>query len=348
MIRIILALIVLCCLNACEKKSTLAQSITVVPIASVVEKNNLLSINTFATVQAKQMIVISAEVSGFVRKIFFQDGEYVNQGQILFQLNDEVESSQLAEAQANLQLQQSLYRKNKALYQKQYASRQALEDVSAALKKAQARVNEISAQLNKKQIVAPFSGILNDRQVNVGGYVAAGNPLVTLINKENLEVNYWLPAELVQVVHIGQKVQIKIPDFPNSRYQGTVNYIDTQLDPGSTRISLRAVITTSANDLLKPGMFVEIVQMLGSPFKSLWAPEQAILMNSKGQFVYKIVNQHVYITPVKTNIPKKGWVEVIEGLHKGDQVVVSQQAQLTDHQSVKTILYQTQNYDENN
>src|SRR5207253_5110232 len=131
------------------------------------------------TLKALQGVNLSLEIAGRVKDVQFQSGQKVNAGQPIVQLDSAVESALLETAQADLGLAQLHYGRGSQLVGSQAISKGEFDRLTAQLQKNKATVNQLKASLEKKHIVAPFSGTIGIRQVDVGDYLPSGTVIAT-------------------------------------------------------------------------------------------------------------------------------------------------------------------------
>src|SRR5499433_1370693 len=138
------------------------------------------TISVIGTMEAVHGVTVSADLPGTVSKINFESGKAVNAGDILVELDTRQERAQLASWQAQHELSNLNYDRAKNLANAGVVSRQDYDRANADQRQTEANVAEVKATIDRKIIRAPFSGILGIRKVNLGQYLAAGAPIVSL------------------------------------------------------------------------------------------------------------------------------------------------------------------------
>jgi membrane fusion protein (multidrug efflux system) len=160
------------------------------------------------SVTAVQGVTVSADLPGIVQKIAFESGRPVREGQVLVQLDASQERAQLAAADAQSELAKLNLDRSKKLLERQVIAQSEYDALAATAKEAEARQGEIRATIERKTIRAPFSGVLGIRQVNLGQYLNAGDPVVPLQSISPIYVNFSLPQQQVQTLRIGDAVRL--------------------------------------------------------------------------------------------------------------------------------------------
>src|SRR5204863_3877074 len=127
-----------------------------------------------------QGVTLSADLPGIVAGIDFESGSRIAEGQVLVRLDTSQERAQLAAAEAQRDLAELNLKRTRQLLDKQVVAQAEFDAVAAEARQAEARVGEIKATIDRKQIRAPFSGLAGIRQVNLGQYLKGGDPVVPL------------------------------------------------------------------------------------------------------------------------------------------------------------------------
>lgn len=278
---------------------------------------------------ADEAVVIRSEIDGRIAKLNFEEGQRVDKGAVLVELNSEEWAAVIRQNEASAELQELKMNRATELRGKKVISQQEYDEAHAALDQAHATVELARARYAKAVIRAPFSGILGLRKVSPGDYVEAGQDIVNLEAIDPLKVDFGIPEKYAQQVHPGQQVEIRVDTFPDRTFTGEVYAIDPRVDNASRRLPMRARIANTEG-LLKPGMFAEVSLILARRDTALWVPEQAIVPTATAQFVFRIVEGKAVMTPVKIGLRKPGSVEIVEGLKNSDSVVTEGQMKLYD------------------
>src|SRR5881409_1390030 len=145
--------------------------------------------SVIGTVAAVQGVTVSADLPGIVGGLTFESGRMVHAGEVLVRLDVSQERAQLAAAEAQRDLTRLDFERAEQLLQKGVVAQAEYDRIAAEAKQAEARVGEIKATIERKEIRAPFSGMLGIRQINLGQYLTAGDPVVPLQSLDPVYVN---------------------------------------------------------------------------------------------------------------------------------------------------------------
>lgn len=304
-------------------------------------QSRLPAIGTF---KALQGVDLSLEIAGTVKALHFQSGQKVRIGQPLLQLDSDVERALLGTAEADLGLAQVEYGRGSRLVGDQAISRGDFDKLAAQYKKAGATVEQLKASLAKKQILAPFSGTIGIRQVDVGDYLASGTVIATLQDLSSLYVDFYIPEQALPNVSVGQLAQASVAAYPQQLFDAKVSAINPKVDDTTRNVLVRATLANPEAKLL-PGMFANLQVLLPGKPSRLVVPESAITYTLYGNSVYLVVpgknekgepdkdasGQERWVVErrfVDTGERRDGMVVIGKGLQAGDRVVSGGQLKL--------------------
>jgi membrane fusion protein (multidrug efflux system) len=295
--------------------------------------SNLDAVGSLSAVQGADL---SADVSGIVTEIFFQQGEDVAAGAPLVQLKADDDLSKLKSLKATEELARLTYQRNQAQLLAKAISQQTVDSNKADLTKASANVAEQQALVNKKLIRAPFAGRLGIRTVDLGQYLNAGKSIVTLQAMNTLYVDFFLPQQDLAKIAIGQAVDIYIDAYPSQKFTGKVAVINPKVDANTRNVQIRAVLDNAKHQLLA-GMYANVELVTDSTQRAITLPNAAISFNSYGSTVFLIETskaeqgkekrtaKQVFVT---TGATRGDQVAILKGIKEGDTIVTSGQIKL--------------------
>lgn len=299
----------------------------VVELAAVKAESALEQAQAVGSLRAAQTTMLRPEVAGRIVKLAVGDGQRVAKGALLVQLDDAVQQAQLQQAQAQADTAQSNLRRAQELRAQAFVSDSAVEQADSALKVAQAQVAFAKAQLARLQVRAPFGGVAGIHLVSVGDYVKEGADLISLEDSSKLWADFRVPEQLAGRLRIGQPVQIAVDALPGAALPGVVEAIDAAADANGRALLVRARLRQTPTGL-RSGLFVRVGLELGRRDQALWVPEEALVPQGGKLFVYRVRQGLAEKLPIQTGARKPGWVELLDGVKAGDQVVSGGQSRL--------------------
>lgn len=213
-------------------------------------------------------------------------------------------------------------------------AKQAIDQAEADLKERQADADESEVMLNKMTLIAPFDGVVGKSKVSPGDYVTIGQSVVSLTDIEHLRIEYNVPDKFKPLLKIGQNVRISTTAYPGKIFSGKVSFISPTINTDSRSISLYADVPND-NNLLAPGMFVDIIHTLDSDERVAMIPARSLVPILDGEQVYKIVEGKAYAVTVLIGKRSTDSVQITQGLAPGDVVITDGQLKVKNGLPVK-------------
>ncbi len=285
------------------------------------------------SLRSRRGVVLRPEVSGRITQLNFTDGQRVKKGQLLVQFDDQLPQAQVQQSLAELSIAQASQKRNQELVAQNFVSQRSLDESTANLQVAQARLSLSQATAARLRILAPFDGIVGIRQVNVGDYLKDGADIVNLEDIDAIFVDFRLPERFQAKVKPGQTAMLDMDALPGRKYSAKIQAIDPLIDANGRSVGVRGCIDNRQLQL-RPGMFARVNAVFGVRENARVVPEEAIVPQGGKQFVIKVVsgdNPKVLVSQrieVKVGLRSPGKVEVLDGLEPGDTVVVAGQQRL--------------------
>ena len=288
------------------------------------------ALTAIGTVAAVRGVTVSADLPGVVESITFDSGLAVREGQVLVRLDSRQERAQLAAAESHMNLARLNLERARGLAEAGIVSQADHDRASAEHAQAVARVGEIRATIDRKQIRAPFSGILGIRQVDLGEYLSAGDAIVPLQAVDPLYVNFAVPQQDVPRLRVGSPVKVTAEGL-GEEFTGRITALDSVVDPQTRNVQVQATLPNQKGRL-RPGMFVDTHVVLGATTSVVAVPVSAISYAPYGDSVYVVGEledpkgaryRGVKQQFVKLGASRGDQVAVTSGLEAGQEIVTS-------------------------
>ena len=289
------------------------------------------TLSAIGTVAAVQGVTVSADLPGLVDRITFDSGRTVEKGEVLMELDTRQEQAQLAGAEAEVQLTKLNFERMQGLVDQDAVSRAEYDAAAAAHKQAEAKLREIRATIARKTIRAPFSGVLGIRQVNLGQYLNAGDPVVPLQSLNPIYVNFSVPQQDATQMRNGRTVRITTGDLAGVEFTGRITALDAVVDQTTRNVQVQATLANPGGKL-RPGMFVEAQVALGEGRQMVALPASAVNYAPYGDSVFIVTDmkspQGQTYRGVRQQVVKLGdargdQIAVLSGVNPGEEVVTS-------------------------
>jgi membrane fusion protein (multidrug efflux system) len=282
-------------------------------------------------VAAVRGVTVSADLPGMVETISFESGRSVREGDVLVRLDTKQEEAQLAAVEAQQELARLNYERMQGLVQDGAISRAEYDVAVAERKQTEARVGEIRATIERKTIRAPFTGILGIRQINLGQYLSAGDPIVPLQALHPIYVNFGVPQQDAVRMRQGRGVRITTGDVTKVEFAGRITAIDSIVDAATRNVQVQATVP-NPDGRLRPGMFVQAEVSLGADRPVVSLPASAISYAPYGDSVFVVAQlkdpngqgyRGVRQQFVKVGGTRGDQVAIVSGVNAGEEVVTS-------------------------
>ncbi|OPY98806.1 efflux transporter periplasmic adaptor subunit [Bradyrhizobium sacchari] len=333
-----------------------------VRVATVRASGDVTKVTLPATTTAFEAANIFARASGYIEKRYVDIGDRVKKGDLLAEITAPELDQQIAQAQATLA-------QNQAALQQAQASRE-LADVTnsrdsnlvkqgwltaqqgdndrltlraqqAAVNVAQSNITAQEAQIRVLQqekayqrVVAPFDGVITQRNVDNGSLVSAGSTFMfTLMHSNVIRTQVFVPQDEAFGVAPGVEAEIRVPEIPDRTFPGKVTRIATALQPGS-RTLLTEIDVPNPDGALNPGIYCTVELSIPSKTPSMSIPADALVFDQNGLHVAVVRNGVVHLQKVSIARDFGTSVEVREGVQPGDQVVLNPPVNLVEGSKV--------------
>ncbi len=289
------------------------------------------TVSAIGTVAAVQGVTVSADLPGIVARIGFDSGKKVREGDVLAQLDTRQERAQLAAAESQSKLAYLNFDRFSGLREKGVISQAEYDRASAEHTQGEARVGETRATIGRKTIRAPFSGILGIRQVNLGQYLNAGDPIVPLQSLHPIYVNFSVPQQQLGQLRVGTEVRVATENTAGVESVGTVTAVNSVVDEATRNVQVQATLG-NPDGKLRPGMFVQTQAVLGASNPVVALPASAISYAPYGDSVFIVADlkapdgkayRGVRQQFVKLGVGRGDQIAVVSGVKAGEEVVTS-------------------------
>ena len=345
-----------------------ANFVPTVRVENVRQQLGRLHVTLPATTLGFEAANIFARTSGYVAKRYVDIGDHVKAGQLLAEITAPEVEDQIAQFQNSLQqahettgqnqAQQSLARvtwgRDSVLVKQGWVTQQqgdtdrfSLQAQQHATQAAHFNTAAMQAQLSffnqqrvYQKVVAPFDGVITQRNIDVGSLIAAdasgGTSMFSLIHSDVIRVWVYVPQDDAFGVKPGVEAVIRVPAMPNLTFHGQVARIADALQPG-TRTLLTEVDVPNPDGALQPGVYCTVELKIPRQSPALTVPASAIIFNQDGMQVAVVENGVVHLNKITITTDYGTEVEVSEGVKEGDQVILQPPVNVADGDKVNII-----------
>ncbi len=350
---------------AAEQQATFVPSVRVEKVA---QHHGTVPVSLPGTTLAFEQADIYARTSGYVLKRNVDIGDRVKTGQLLAEITAPEIDYQVAQLQNSLQQAEATTRQNAAnrslaqvtwgrdsvLVNQGWVTRQqgdtdryTLEAQQHATQAAQNSAAAMQAQLQYtnqqkiyQQVVAPFDGIVTQRNIDVGSLItgnsASGTAMFTVVHSDVIRVWVYVPQDSAFGVKPGIDAVIRVPAMPNLTFHGKVTRIADALQPG-TRTLLTEIDIPNPDGALQPGVYCTVELRIPRQAPALIVPASAIIFNQNGMQVAVVEDGVAHLRKIAITTDAGTEVEVNDGVKNGDQVILQPPVNLADGDKVHAV-----------
>ncbi|MEX2356286.1 MAG: efflux RND transporter periplasmic adaptor subunit [Thermaerobacterales bacterium] len=335
-----------------------------VSVAAVEVRTMARTVDWTGRLEAGRRAAVVAEVPGRVLEVPVEVGDLIAAGQMLVRLDDENLRQQARQAEASLAAAQASLREAQraqtvarreldrleplfeagAISRQQWETAQddlarvnlaVSEQAPAQVRQAQTALDGARSQLDNAVVKAPFAGEVAAVQTSAGNFAAAGHPLITLVDRESMELTAELNDRQVARITPGSAAQIRVPSLDNQVFTGVVASVAPAAGQSGT-FPVR-VLVDNPDGLLRAGVHAEITLPVETLEAAVAVPSEAILTRDGGPHVFLVENDQAVLRAIEVAWTDGAFAAVRNGLAAGDRVVVVGQSYLREGSAVRVL-----------
>ena len=287
-------------------------------------------------------VKVGSRISGVVKRLRANIGDYVTAGQIIAELEDsELQArvnqnfAAVEKARADLQYAQTAYGRDQSLLEKALISQQQIDQsetslkvAEALLKQAEANLDYARVQLSYATIHSPISGVIASVSTQEGEAVSASlaaPTFVSIIDLTRLEVQVFVDETDIGKIQIGQEARFTVDTYADSDFRGAVTaiYPKAVIQDNVVNYVVTLTITDFQEKTLRPEMTTNVTIRLGTRMNVLAVPTTAILREQGERYVTVMDSGRASQRKVKTGWKDNGFTEIVAGLEEGETILVT-------------------------
>jgi len=317
-------------------KTATEEPVIPVIVAKVKRGNIASSIYTTGTIFPRQESMISPKISGRIEKLYVDEGDKVEKGQILAELEQErlrivikETTASFKEAQAQLKNLEATLQRSQKLFEEGVIDPQRFDDTTTERDLAKARVQRARATLERVQqdlkdsiITAPFTGFVVEKMMNEGEMATTMPPsnIFHLVDTGRVKIECGITEGKRRSIKAGKEVLIELDAYPDEIFTGKITTVNPMVDPDSRTFKIKIDIP-NPGFRLESGMFARIRIIERESKNVLLIPQRVIIEEEASKKVFVVENGRAVQKPITTGIINHTIAEVTEGLKEGDIVV---------------------------
>jgi multidrug efflux system membrane fusion protein len=300
-------------------------------------------IKALGSLEAEEMVQVTAEVEGAVGDVRFHEGDRVGTGTVLatidpqrYRVEHQRAEANLRKAQADVERARSDLARREQLAAEKLVAPEELQrartemDRLAAEAASAAAAREIARQnMARAAVRAPRAGVINTKTVETGQFVRTGTVLATLVDTSRLRLRFKVSEAESLRARDGQTLTFHVGALGGKPFTATVYHVSDMADPSTRQVEVLAWVKNPG--LLKPGFFAEVNLASETKQAAVVVPESAVQASERGFVVYAVQDNKARARQVQVGLRTgTGLVEIVSGLKPGETVVVEGSDRLAD------------------
>lgn len=296
------------------------------------------------TVLANRDVVVSAEEAGVITRILVDQGRSVWQGQPIARIDDRILISQVDQARAQAALAVETWERRKRLYEEdQVGSELSYLEAKYGAEQAQANLAALEQRLERTSIKAPFSGVLDSRNIELGSMVMPGSPVARIVDLDPVKIRGGVPERFALDVKRGSQATVSFQVLDDQIFEGDITYVGAAVDPRDRTFPVELTLPNPGG-LIKPEMVANI-EVVRRQFSDVIVVPQEALVRVEDGFVAFVVEGTAgaeggvvaRVRRVELGATQRNQVVIDAGLEVGERLIVIGQQQVASGDRVRVV-----------
>ena len=271
-------------------------------------------------VDAEENIQVGPEVAGMITAVYAHIGQRVTKGQILAQIDDQIIRQNIAEAQNQFDLSNTLYQRQKNLWEQKIGTEVQYLNAKTQKEGNQRRIATLRSQIAMYKIKSPTNGTVDAMDLKVGQSAAPGSSSIRVINASKLKAKALVAESYSARINQGDQVRIILPDVPDTVITNLA-FASKTIDPVSRSFSIEALLPS--NSKYHPNMLAVLKVVDYKNDKALTLPVNAIQKAENGDYIFMVDKGKAKRVNIKTGKVSENKIEILSGLQVGDKVIIA-------------------------
>ena len=299
-------------------------------------------LETQGSVQTKQNVLIYPETSGLLKEVFVRKGQHVTKGQVLATIDDGGLSQQVTQLEIQRDLAKTTYERQAKLWKQKIGSEIQYLQTKANYEAQEQAIAQLNKTLDKSKITAPFAGVIDDIIKEEGNIISPGpgSEIFRIVNLNNMYIEADIPESHLPTIQKGKEVQISFPALGED-LKSSIRQVGNFINPGNRSFTVEIGVPNKKG-LVKPNLTARLKINDYTNDSAILIPQSIISEDSEGrQYVYTADSKSgktlAVKTFVETGMTSDNDIEVLDGLKKGDSIIVDGARTVKNNQEVKII-----------
>ncbi|HVY75269.1 MAG TPA: efflux RND transporter periplasmic adaptor subunit [Puia sp.] len=311
-------------LSACKSKTDVSRkrnsgpTVVDVLVAATQPVSNTLEVN--GTIVANEYVELHPEASGRITYLNVPEGKRIAAGTVIARINDADLQAQLAKSKVQLDLAQKTEERDRQLLEVNGINQSDYDAALNAVNGYKADIEYYQALIDKTVLKAPFAGVIGLRQVSLGAYVSPTTLIATLLQLDQIKIDFTLPESYSNAVRVGATVDVELDAATGKRQKARIIAVEPQVNQSTRNLTVRAILE---HGNFNPGAFAKVYINAGADKNAILIPSNSLIPEDKDNQVILVKNGHAKFVNVITGPRTANNVAITGGIKPGDTVVVT-------------------------
>lgn len=266
-------------------------------------------------------VEIRTPIAGNVLNIHFGEGQQVQKGTLLVEIDSRIWQAQKKGLEAQLVSASNELNRREKLFEIEGISQESVDQSRAQVSDLEARIDELAVRIDLAHIKAPFSGRLGMRDFSTGAFLSQGDRITHLVQTQRLRIDFQIPSRHAALAREGMEVKV-VPSGSQDSLTARIYAINPMINTTTRSLTLRGEVQNPQGSLI-PGDFAQVFLELDQSGKMILIPTDAIINELNAQVVYVAKNGVARRTEVEIGGSTSGRVSILSGLQPGDTVLLT-------------------------
>ncbi|MGZ3928576.1 MAG: efflux RND transporter periplasmic adaptor subunit, partial [Mucilaginibacter sp.] len=283
-------------------------------------------------IDAQDNVTAYPQSPGTITAIYVKAGQHVSKGQELAQLDNSVLVQNIAQAEAQANLAQTVYQRQKNLWDQKIGTEVQFLQAKSSYEASQKQVAGLRQQANMYRITSPINGTIDQMDLKMGQVAQPGSTGIRIVNADVLKVKADVPESYASRINQGDNVKVMVPDA-NDSLMAKVTFAAKVIDPSSRSFGIE--IKLPQRKTLRPNMTAVIKIADYTRNEAIVIPINSVQRSETGDYVFVNNNGTAKKKTVKVGATYDGKIEILSGLSTGDQLITDGSSEIEDGDKVK-------------
>jgi RND family efflux transporter MFP subunit len=312
-----------------------------VEVTEITTETFIEEIRLTSVAMANQDVMLEAEESGIIRTLFVDRGDWVVAGDAIAKIDDRFLRTQVDQARAAAELAEQTWDRRKRLWEEeQVGSEIAYLEAKFASEQTAATLAGLEERLSRTVIRAPFSGVLDERHVDIGTMVGPGEPVGRLVDLHPIKVFAGVPERYASDVSVGAGAEMVFEALGGKVFTAPIRYVSSTINPGNRTFTIEVEVA-NADGAIKPQMVANMAVIREEVEDAVVVPQDALVRVEEGYVVFVASEEAgvavAEVRPVVLGATRRNLVVIEAGVVPGEQLIVVGQKSVADGDRIDVV-----------